>query len=162
MLGCLKLNVPVMQGAWHVMNRPSMQPDNPVVFDMDDAEFHLPLRSSARCPMWRWLCLCRRFGVEGQVFLQPMWSGQAMLSWIAYGPSGTVPVGGCLCAKLSDDLCARGLLGAWDYRRHRRVSPGGTFRRCDRRPGDDPSFVDTFRVSGMSARCRPISMPRTL
>ena len=41
LLAALKADVVVMQGARHVLNRPDLY-DAPVVFDMDDADFHLP------------------------------------------------------------------------------------------------------------------------
>lgn len=150
-------DVLVMQGARHGLNRPALYPDWPVVFDMDDADFHLPhlaqpvtramasvaavTAGSAYVADW---CLA-----AGAPRAEIIWTGTPpsararvpatrrppVVAWAQTRPVTYVREA-ALVARLMQDLAAR--------------QPGVTLRLYDRRFGDDPGFLDPFRAKGVT------------
>ena len=148
----------VMQGARHPLNRPALYPDWPIVYDMDDADFHLAHLSDpvqAAMPQVAAVLAGSRYIAN---WCREAGAGAAHVVW-----TGT-PVS----AGQRRPQGARGPVVAWAQTRPmtyireaewvRRVigtvgarHPGGvTLRLFDRRPGDDPGFAAGFEAPGVT------------
>lgn len=147
----------VMQGARHHLNRPEFYPDIPIVYDMDDADFHLPhLARAVRNAMAQVEMVTAGSGYiadwceqAGAPKVQVVWTGTPV------SPRANVP-------QLN-----RGKVIAWaqtrphTYQREadfvRKVArglarhhPGLTLRLFDRQAEDDPGFAQSFAAPGLS------------
>lgn len=151
----------VMQGARHELNRPALYPGYPIVFDMDDADFHLPhLSAPVRRAMpdvaaviagsvyvadW-----CRAAGArEAHV----VWTGAPVSPGRTPPQAGRPPV--LVWGQTRPMTYTREAAVVRDLvRRLGAVRPGVTLRLFDRKPGDDPSFADTFKAPGVTVEWR--------
>jgi len=156
-LAAARPDIVVMQGVRHALNRPALYPGVPIVFDIDDADFHLdrfagPMREamggvtsvvagSRYIAEW-----CRENGApEARV----IWTGTPVspaggpahaarppvVAWAQTRP-GAYHREAALVARVMAGVAAR--------------RPGVTLRLYDRRAGDDPAFVDRFRAPGLA------------
>lgn len=160
-LARLDPDVVVMQGARHALNRPSFYPGLPMVFDMDDADFHLAhLADPVRRAMPQ---------VDAVIA-----GSRYVADWCRSAGAGEVHViwtGTPVSARRPTPQAGRGLVVAWsqtrpmNYTREadlvrsvvRRVAarhPGTTLRLYDRRPGDDPAFAESFVAPGLTVEWR--------
>ena len=157
----IRPDVIVMQGARHALNRPVLYPGVPIVFDMDDADFHLPhLAEPVRRAMPQVAAViagsryvadwCRAAGAE-QVHV--VWTGspvsaaprvpQALrppvIAWAQTRPA-TYLREAALVRRVTAALAAR--------------HPGITLRLYDRQKGDDPGFAQSFAQPGLTVEWR--------
>ncbi|MEL7181902.1 MAG: hypothetical protein AAFN63_19110 [Pseudomonadota bacterium] len=155
-------DVVVMQGARHALNRPALYPDQRILFDMDDADFHLPhLAGPVRDAMGqvagviagsRYIAeWCRAAGAPR---VDVVWTGAPVtrppappqtvrppvVAWAQTRPMTYVGE-----AAWVRDVITR--LGA--------ARPGVTLRLFDRQPGDDPGFAATFDAPGVTVEWQP-------
>lgn len=152
----------VMQGARHELNRPKLYPGQKILFDMDDADFHLPFLKE---PI-----------VEAMPQVKAVLAGsQYIAEWCrsAGAPAAHVLwTGGPVSPRAPVEHIKRPPVIAWaqsrpmTYTREadwvRRVvkqigaqRPGVILRLYDRSPGDDPSFADSFRTEGVHVEWYP-------
>ena len=155
----LKPDVVVMQGARHPLNRPRLYPGQRIVFDMDDADFHLPHLST---PVRR---------AMGQV--DAVVAGSSYVAeWCARAGASEVHVvwtGGPVSRGFRPAQAVRPPVIAWaqtrpmtytreaDFLREvtTRIAarrPGVTLRLFDYRSGDDPAFAASFHGAGVDRR----------
>ena len=157
----IRPDVIVMQGARHALNRPVLYPGVPIVFDMDDADFHLPhLAEPVRRAMPHVAAViagsryvadwCRAAGAE-QVHV--VWTGspvsaaprvpQALrppvIAWAQTRPA-TYLREAALVRRVTAALAAR--------------HPGITLRLYDWQKGDDPGFAQSFAQPGLTVEWR--------
>ena len=160
-LSALKPDVVVLQGARHALNRPDLYPGFRIVYDMDDADFHLEhLADAARDAMARvdlvlagsryvadW---CRAQGAQAEV----IWTGT---------PISRTPY---------RDHAARGPIVAWAQtapasylgerafvldvmRRVRARHPDVRLRLHDRRPSEPATILEPFLAEGIAVEWQP-------
>lgn len=160
-LGRLKADVLVMQGVRHALNRPWLYPDHKVVFDMDDADFHLPhLAKAVRQAMpgvatviagssyvadW-----CRAAGAPGA---DVVWTGNQITKRARQAQIARPPVIAWAQSRPMNytreaDVVRK--VTAAIAARH----PGATLRLFDFEPGDDPGFARTFHAAGLNVEWR--------
>lgn len=150
-------DVVVMQGARHVLNRPALYPGFPILFDMDDADFHLPrladpvrrampdvagvIAGSRYVANW---CLQHGAGAAPVVWTgSPVSEGprpaavvrKRVIAWAQTRPM-TYMREAALVAQVSRAVAAQ--------------VPNVTLRLYDRQPGDEPGFVERFRAPGLT------------
>jgi hypothetical protein len=154
-------DVIVMQGARHGLNRPGLYGGCPVVYDMDDADFHLDhlaapvteamghvsgvIAGSAYIADW-----CRAAGVPRA---DVVWTGTRV------SPGARVPQADrpAVVAWAQTAPSAYGAEAAFVREVMARLSvrcPEVRLRLYDRRPGDDPAFLDGFRAAGIRVEWR--------
>ena len=150
-------DIVVMQGARHGLNRPGYYPGQTILFDMDDADFHLPhLAGPLRAAMPRvagviagsryiadW-CL-----TEGAPRADVLWTG-AEVSPGPRPPQAERPPLVAWAQTRPMDYGAEAALVRGVLARLGARLPGVRFRLYDRRPGDDPAFADTFAAPGVT------------
>lgn len=147
----------VMQTARHALNDPALYPGVPVIYDMDDADFHLPhLAEAVRAAMPQVTAV-----VAGSRYIAD-WALAAGAPAAHVVWTGTPPLD-----RTRPPQASRPPVIAWaqtrpmDYRREaefvRAVTmrlaarhPGITLRLYDRQPGDDPTFSETFLAPGLT------------
>ena len=150
-------DVLVMQGARHELNRPALYPGMPIVYDIDDADFHLPhLEGPVRAAMAHvdavmagshyiadW---CRGAGAGG---VEVVWTGASVsrrrrppqdrrppvIAWAQTRPQ----------TYLREAALVRGVTARLAAER-----PGVRLRLYDRRRGDDPGFAESFKAKGLT------------
>lgn len=159
-------DVIVMQGARHQLNRPALYPGVPILYDMDDADFHLPQLEQ---PVRR--AMPEVAGVIAGSRYVARWCREAGAVRAGVVWTGTPPTG-----AQRPPQAGRGAVLAWaqtrpmDYRREaalvRHVVAGLgaqrqargcgalTLRLYDRRPGDDPGFAEAFAGPGVRVEWR--------
>lgn len=150
-------DVIVMQGSRHALNRPGLYRGAPVVYDIDDADFHLPhLERAVRAAMPEVAAVtagsryiadwCRGAGA-GEV--RVVWTGTPVSArprppQRGRGPvvawAQTRPMTYTREAALVREVMAR--VGA--------ARPGTVLRLFDRLPGDDPGFAESFHAPGLT------------
>lgn len=157
-------DVLVMQGARHALNRPDFYPEFPIVYDMDDADFHLAhLADPVAAAMGRVSVVtagsayianwCRGQGADARV----IWTGMPVSRRSRPPQTGRPPVvawaqtrpmtyrrEAAFVLEVMSRLAAR--------------CPEVRLRLYDRQPGDDPGFADRFRAAGIRTEWRP-AMP---
>jgi hypothetical protein len=156
-LARMRPDVIVMQGARHALNRPGLYPGVPIVFDMDDADFHLPhLADPVRAAMSdvsaviagsRYVgAWCREAGARE---VHVVWTGAPVskaprrphtarppvVAWAQTRP-GTYTREAAMVRRVMAALAER--------------HPGITLRLYDRQAGDDPGFATAFGASGLT------------
>lgn len=149
-------DVVVMQGARHDLNRPHLYPDWPVVFDMDDADFHLDhlvgpvteamphvaavVAGSGYIARW-----CTDHGAPQA---HVVWTGTPMTDRSAPVQGARAPVlawGQTRPMQYKREAALMARVAA----RVAALRPGTTLRLYDRRPGDDPGFAARFVHPGL-------------
>lgn len=155
-------DVIVMQGGRHPLNRPNLYPGQRIVYDMDDADFHLPhLAETVRAAM-------------GEVALV-LAGSRYVADWCrAQGaPVRVVWTGTPLSGRARRHHRRRPPIIAWaqsapiDYAGERRFVldvmkrvaaglPGVRLRLFGRRPGDDPAMLEAFPSAGVSVEWLPM------
>lgn len=162
LLQWLRPDVVMMQGARHALNRPAYYPEWPIVYDMDDADFHLDH--------------LRRPVTEAMGQVAGVTAGSRYIAdWAQANGAGRVDVvwtGTPVSLRPRPDHTARPPVVAWAQTRPMtywreaelvagvmaRVAdrmPGATLRLYDRRSGDDPGFMDRFAHPGLSVEWHP-------
>lgn len=150
-------NVIVMQGARHALNRPALYPDWPVVYDMDDADFHLPhLKRPVTEAMGQvagvsagsryiadW-CLG-----QGAPRADVVWTG-APVSYQPRPPQGARPPVVAWAQTRPMTYRREAALVAQVMGQVAKARPGVILRLYDRRAGDDPGFTQMFRAPGLN------------
>lgn len=152
----------VMQGARHALNRPALYPDWPIVYDMDDADFHLDhLKRPVTEAMGqvagviagsRYIADWAR--AQGAARADVIWTGTPASDRVPPPQDGRPPV------------VAWAQTRPMTYRREAarvagvmsqvaQACPGVTLRLYDRRASDDAGFVDMFRTPGLRVEWRP-------
>ncbi|MEM9843185.1 MAG: glycosyltransferase [Pseudomonadota bacterium] len=153
----LQPDVIVMQGVRHDLNRPALYSDWPIVFDMDDADFHLP-RFAAPVADAMGQVACVTAGARyladwclgaGAPAAKVVWTGTPPSTEVASPAVRRAPVvawaqtrpmtytrEAAMVAEVMRGLAAR--------------RPGVTLRLYDRRAGDDPGFRDLFHAPGLT------------
>ena len=150
-------DVVVMQGARHALNRPALYPGFPILFDMDDADFHLPhLADPVRRAMP---------DVAGVIA-----GSRYVADWCEKNGAGAAHVvwtGSPVSEGMRPAAAARKRVIAWAQSRpmtyvheaalvaqvSRAVAaqcPNVTLRLYDRQPGDDLSFIERFRTPDLT------------
>ena len=147
----------IMQGARHALNRPDLYPQSPIIYDIDDADFHLPhlaqpvgeampqvaaVLAGARY-IARW---CRGAGAKR---VDVVWTGapvsrRARLPHVKRRPvvawAQTRPM-----TYLHEAEWVRHFVGQLGE-----VCPDITLRLFDRQPGDDPGFAQSIEARGVT------------
>ena len=154
-------DVLVMQGARHALNRPALYPGCPVVYDMDDADFHLPhlqepvarampqvaavIAGSEYIADW-----CRAAGAGGVITVltgmpvsarrhRPQAERPPVVAWAQTRPMQYTAEAGMVREVM---------------RRVARGCPEVRFRLYDRRPGDDDAVPAGFEAAGIRTEWR--------
>ena len=158
-------DVLVMQGARHALNRPAFYPGCPIVYDLDDADFHLPhlatpvrrampevsavIAGSQYIATW-----CQRAGARATHRVltgmpvsdrprPPQAVRPPVVAWAQTRPM-TYTREAALVLQVMEALSRR--------------CPGVRLRLYDRRPGDDPAFPARFEAAGIRTEWYP-AMP---
>lgn len=155
LLAELRPDILVMQGARHALNRPHLYPGYPIVYDMDDADFHLPhladpvtvamgqvdvvMAGSAYIADW-----CRGQGAAAQV----VWTGMPVSRRRHPPHEGRPPVVAWAQTRPMTYVREADLV-LEVMARLASVRPDVRLRLYDRRPGDDPAFAARFRAAGI-------------
>ncbi len=157
-------DVLVMQGARHALNRPDLYSGVPIVYDMDDADFHLPhlagpvreamphvavvTAGSAYIADW-----CRGQGARARV----VWTGMPVSRRARPPHSRRAPV--VAWAQTRPMTYRREADLVFDVM-SRLVAKGvkARLRLYDRRSGDDAAFLTRFQAAGIETEWRP-AMP---
>lgn len=149
-------DVLVMQGVRHALNRPELYPGQPIVFDIDDADFHLPhladpvgqamagvdavLAGSEYIAGW-----CREAGA-GETHV--VWSGTPASKRHRPSQHGRPPLLAWPQTRpmtyLREAAFVREVTARIAERR-----PGVRLRLFDRQHGDDPGFAISFATQGL-------------
>jgi hypothetical protein len=160
-LSWLKPDVVVMQGARHPLNRPSLYPGQRIIYDMDDADFHLEhLAAPVREAMGQ---------VESVIA-----GSQYVADWcMAHGARADVVWTGTPVSRRPwRPQDRRGPVVAWaqsapvDYVQERAFvaevmtalvarHPGVRLRLYGRRPQDDDTILAPFRAAGIATEWLP-------
>ena len=158
-------DVVVMQGARHALNRPWLYRDWPIVFDMDDADFHLPHLAGAvarAMPEVAAVIAGSRYIADwcrcaGAARAHVVWTGSPVSARARTAPEVRPPVVAWaqtrpMTYKAEAGFVAEVMRGV--AARH----PGVTLRLYDRQAGDDPGFADRFAAPGLTVEWLP-AMP---
>lgn len=161
-LGRFRPDVVVMQGARHALNRPWLYRDWPLVFDMDDADFHLPHLAGAvtrAMPEVAAVIAGSRYIADwclgaGAARAHVVWTGSPESRGARTAPEMRPPVVAWaqtrpMTYKAEAAFVAEVMRGV--AARH----PGVTLRLYDRRVGDDPGFVQWFAAPGLTVEWHP-------
>jgi len=151
----------VMQTARHVLNDPALYPGIPVIYDMDDADFHLPhLAEPVRAAMPRVTAV-----VAGSRYIAD-WARTAGAPAAHVVWTGTPPLDRRRPAQADrPPVIAWAQTRPMDYRREAEIvrdvmtrlavrNPGITLRLYDRQRGDDGAFAETFAAPGLTVEWR--------
>lgn len=154
-------DVVVMQGARHDLNRPHLYPDQRIVYDIDDADFHLPHLAA---PVSQAMTAVAAVMAGSRYIADWALKHGAPAAHVIW--TGTPP-----SLRPRPPQAGRGPVVAWaqtrpmTYRREAALvsrvmagvaqhCPGVTLRLYDRRPGDDPGFAAGFQHPGLSVDWR--------
>jgi hypothetical protein len=156
-LAAIRPDVVVMQGARHALNRPALYPGQRIVYDLDDADFHLDhlagpvaeamsgvsavIAGSAYVADW-----CRAAGA-GEAHV--IWTGAPVSDRPPPPQWFRLPVVAWAQTRPMDYVREAALVRAVMARVAARI-PGVTLRLFDRQPGDDPAFADSFAAPGLT------------
>jgi hypothetical protein len=160
-LAALRPDLVVMQGARHALNRPDLYPGARIVYDMDDADFHLDhLAEQVRAAMpqvaqviagSRYVAdWCRAQGAQAEV----VWTGTPVsrrpfrphdrrgpvVAWAQTTPA-TYHLERAFVLAVMRDVAAR--------------HPGVTLRLYGRRPGEPETILAPFRQAGIAVEWLP-------
>ena len=161
LLGRIAPDVVVMQGARHALNRPALYPGYCIVFDMDDADFHLDhLAAPVRAAMAdvAGVLAGSRYIADwclgaGAPAADVVWTGTPVTSDARIPQEGRAPVVAWAQTRpmtyVREAAMVRDMMRALAARR-----PGITLRLYDRQPGDDPGFADSFHCAGLTVEWR--------
>ena len=166
-LGALSPDVVVMQGARHALNRPALYPGAPIVFDMDDADYHLPHLAGALCRAMPRVAAVSAGSAHvadwclaaGAPVARVIWTGAPVSArrWPAQERRGPVLAWAQtrpMTYHREADLVRR-VTARIAARRREEGREAVTLRLFDRRPQDDPAFADGFRRAGLEVDWRP-------
>lgn len=159
-LAFLAPDLVVMQGARHALNRPELYPDQPVVYDLDDADFHLPhLVKPVEDAMGRVVGViagsryiadwCRGRGARADV----VWTATDVSSRPAPPHQQRPPV--VAWAQTAPETYSKE--ADWVLAVMQRVSarmPQVRLRLYDRRGGEGADFLRRFRAAGITTEWR--------
>lgn len=150
-------DVLVMQGVRHELNSPCLYPGQPIVLDMDDADFHLPhLQDRVRQAVAdvdlvlagsRYVADWSRAAGAGEADV--VWTGTPVSGYASPPQSGRPPVLAWAQTRPMTYLREADFLREV-LARIAAARPGVRFRLYDRQPGDDPAFATGFIAPGLS------------
>jgi hypothetical protein len=169
LLGRFAPDVVLMQGARHALNRPALYPGQRIVYDMDDADFHLPrlasqveeamagvelvLAGSRYVANW-----CRARGARAQV----VWTGTPPSDPRPPPQTGRPPLVAWAQSAPVDYVEERTFV-VEVMRRVAARRPGVRLRLFGRRPGDDATILAPFAAAGVAVEWLPMApYPRFL
>ena len=155
LLASVQPDVVIMQGARHPLNRPELYPEHRVLFDMDDADFHLPhLQDPVRQAMGHvagvlagseyvadW---CRTAGAKADV----IWTASPVSGRRAVPQAQRLPVVAWAQSRPVNYTAE----ADWVLEVMRRLSrrcPDVRLRLYDRKAASDPAFLARFRSAGI-------------
>ena len=155
LLAWARPDILVMQGARHTLNRPNLYPGYSIIYDMDDADFHLPhLASAVERAVPQVACVlagstyiadwCRARGGRAEV----VWTGAPVSNRAAPLQSARPPV----VAWAQSTPVNYHDEAAWVLDVMRRVvayCPAARLRLYDRRATDDLAFLKPFQAAGI-------------
>lgn len=156
-LETLRPDLVVMQGARHSLNRPALYPGQRIVYDMDDADFHLPHLAGPVAEAMGQIALVIA-GSDyiadwargaGAVCAEVVWTGSTASSWAHPPHADRGPVVAWAQSRPMT-YTREAALVANVMARVAAERPGVTLRLYDRQAGDDPGFADHFRRPGLS------------
>jgi hypothetical protein len=155
-------DVIVMQGSRHALNRPALYPGRPIVYDMDDADFHLShladevaaampgvdlvLAGSRYVADW-----CRTQGTPARV----VWTGTPPAGTPAPPQPERPPIVAWAQSAPVDYVAERAFV-LDVMRRLAARRPGVRLRLFGRRPGDDGGLLAPFAEAGVAAEWLPM------
>jgi hypothetical protein len=151
----------LMQGARHPLNRPALYPGAPFVYDMDDADFHLPHLADAVSSAMGEVALvlagsryvadwCRARGARARV----VWTGTPVSRQPRRAQADRAPI--VAWAQSTPVNYIRERAFVLDVmRRVAERRPGVRLRLYGRRPGDDDRILDPFRDAGVAPEWVP-------
>lgn len=161
-LAQLEPDIVLMQGARHPLNRPAFYPGHRIVYDMDDADFHLPhlagpvaeampevdavIAGSAYVADW-----CVAAGARAA---HVVWTGTPVSPRPRRPQAGRPPIVAWAQTRpasyVREAAMVRSVMARVASRR-----PGVTLRLYDRHATDDPAFAESFRCPGLTVEwCR--------
>ncbi len=155
-------DVVVMQGARHALNRPDLYPGWPLVYDMDDADFHLdhlatPVRQSM--PQVAAVIAGSRYIADwaleqGAPAAHVVWTGTPVTTSPRRAHVDRRPV---VAWAQTRPMTYRheAAVVAQVMAKVANACPGVTLRLYDRRPDDDAAFKDRFAAPGLSVDWYP-------
>ncbi len=156
-LSALAPDIVIMQGTRHALNRPAFYPDQSILLDLDDGDFHLPhlagsvgeamghvtgvIAGSAYLAEW-----CHKAGApETHV----IWTGAPVSTRPRAPQAGRPPVVAWSQTRpmtyTHEAALVRDVM-----RRVGETHPGVTLRLYDRCDGDDPGFAQSFEAPGVT------------
>lgn len=161
MLARFQPSVVVMQGARHALNRPEFYADVPIVYDMDDADFHLPhladavrqampqvagvIAGSAYVADW-----CRAHGASAA---EVIWTGTPVSTRPRTAQADRPPV--IAWAQTAPASYTREAGLVLDVMRQVSVRrPEVSLRLYGRGPKDGAAFLDRFKAAGIRTEWR--------
>lgn len=150
-----------MQGARHGLNRPALYPEWSVIYDMDDADFHLPhLAKPVTEAMGQiaWVLAGSRYIAD---WARASGAPGASVLWTGTEPSALPPPD----PATRPPVVAWAQTQPWNYHREARFvadvmakvaarRPGTTLRLYDRQKGSPASFLSEFRAPGLTLEWR--------
>jgi hypothetical protein len=155
-------DVIVMQGARHALNRPALYPGQAIVYDMDDADFHLPhladhvaeampdvalvLAGSRYVADW-----CRTQGAPARV----VWTGTPSSGTATRSQRERPPVVAWAQSAPVDYVEERAFV-LDVMRRLAARRPGVRLRLFGRRPADDAGILAPFAAAGVAVEWLPM------
>ena len=166
-LRALSPDVVVMQGARHALNRPALYPGAPIVFDMDDADFHLAHLAGPVCRAMPQVAAVSAGSVyvadwcraAGAPLARVIWTGAPVSTRTPAGQGARDPVLAWAQTRpmtyVREADLVRRVTARIAARRLAEGRPGITLRLFDRRSGDDPAFAEGFRAPGLDVDWRP-------
>lgn len=153
----------MMQGARHALNQPSLYAGMPVIFDMDDADFHLPhLADRVRRAMPDVTCVTAgsRYVATwclgaGALRAKVVWTGAPCASPQAPAQRDRhAPVVVWAQTRPMDYHFEASVVRRVMTKVAKRRAGGVRLRLYDRRSGDDPGFAQTFAAPGLTVEWR--------
>lgn len=160
-LAALRPDILVMQGSRHPLNRPEAYPGQPILYDIDDADFHLPHLAD---PVARAMdCVAgviagsdyvaRWCAGAGAPRVRRVWTGAPVSRRRRTDPARRPPV--IAWAQTGPETYVREAAFVLEVmtalsRRH----PGVRLRLYDRRAGQGEAFLAPFRAAGIAVEWR--------
>lgn len=167
LLRIAKPDLVVMQGSRHFLNRPDYYPDHRILYDLDDADFHLPhLTRPVRAAMPKVSAvisgseyIANWCQAHGAAQARVVWTGMPVSDRISIPHHDRRPV--IAWAQSRPMTYTREAAWVRDVvHAIARQRPGIVLRLFDRQSGDTSEFANSFRAKGVSVewvKAKPFS-----
>lgn len=160
-LRALRPDVVIMQGTRHALNRPALYPDQRIVLDLDDSDFHLPHLAASVTNAMRGVVAviagseyianwCRKAGAP---LVRVVWTGTPVSKYRRRPQSERPPVVAWAQTRPMTYQYEARLVRAV-MRQVAAAHPDVTLRLYDRCPEDDPGFEQSFEAPGLNVEWR--------